>query len=41
MDMLPRRIRTDGFIDPRILTLAPKPPSGPGWAHEMSTTVTD
>jgi bifunctional non-homologous end joining protein LigD len=33
--MLPRRVRTDGFIDPCIPTLAAKPPSGPGWAHEI------
>jgi hypothetical protein len=29
------RIRTDGFIDPCIPTLAAKPPSGPGWVHEI------
>jgi hypothetical protein len=33
--MLPRRVSTDGFIDPRIPTLAAKPPSGPGWVHEI------
>ena len=33
--MLALRIRTDGFIDPRIPTLAAKPPSGPGWVHEI------
>jgi len=27
--MLPRRVRTDGFVDPCIPTLAAKPPSGP------------
>jgi bifunctional non-homologous end joining protein LigD len=27
--------RTDGFIEPRIPTLAAKPPSGPGWVHEI------
>jgi bifunctional non-homologous end joining protein LigD len=29
------RIRTDGFIDPCIPTLAAKPPSGSGWVHEI------
>jgi bifunctional non-homologous end joining protein LigD len=29
------RIRTDGFIVPCIPTLAAKPPSGPGWVHEI------
>jgi hypothetical protein len=33
--MLPRRIRTEGFIYPCIPTLAAKPPSGPGWVHEI------
>jgi ATP-dependent DNA ligase len=33
--MLARRARTDGFIDPCIPTLAAKPPSGPGWVHEI------
>jgi hypothetical protein len=33
--MLPRRIRTDGFIDPCIPSRAPKPPSGPDWVHEI------
>jgi ATP-dependent DNA ligase len=33
--MLARRIRTDGFIDPCIPSRAPKPPSGPGWVHEI------
>jgi ATP-dependent DNA ligase len=33
--MLQRRIRTDGFIDPCIPSRAPKPPSGPGWVHEI------
>jgi bifunctional non-homologous end joining protein LigD len=33
--MLPRRVRTDGFIDPCIPTLAAKPPTGPGWVHEI------
>jgi hypothetical protein len=32
---LPRRIRTDAFIDPCIPTLAAKPPSGPEWVHEI------
>jgi hypothetical protein len=31
--MLPRRVRTDGFIDPCIPTLAAKPPSGLDWAR--------
>jgi ATP-dependent DNA ligase len=29
------RIRTDGFVDPCIPTLAAKPPSGPDWVHEI------
>src|SRR5580698_2916172 len=29
------RIRTDGFVEPCIPTLAAKPPSGPGWVHEI------
>jgi ATP dependent DNA ligase domain len=33
--MLPRRIRTDGFIDPCIPTRAAKPPAGPDWVHEV------
>jgi bifunctional non-homologous end joining protein LigD len=33
--MLPRRIRTDGFVDPCIPSRAPKPPSGPDWVHEV------
>jgi ATP-dependent DNA ligase len=33
--MLARCIRTDGFIDPCIPSRAPKPPSGPGWVHEI------
>jgi bifunctional non-homologous end joining protein LigD len=33
--MLARPIRTDGFIDPCIPSRAPKPPSGPGWVHEI------
>jgi bifunctional non-homologous end joining protein LigD len=33
--MLPRRVRTDGFIDPCIPALAAKPPTGPGWVHEI------
>jgi hypothetical protein len=33
--MATRRIRTDGFIDPCIPTLAAKPPSGPDWVHEI------
>ena len=33
--MLARPIRTDGFIDPCIPSLAGKPPSGPDWVHEI------
>jgi hypothetical protein len=33
--MLSRRVRTDGFIDPCIPTLAAKAPSGPEWVHEI------
>jgi ATP-dependent DNA ligase len=33
--MLPRRIRTDGFADPCIPSLAHKPPAGPDWVHEI------
>jgi ATP-dependent DNA ligase len=33
--MLARRIRTDGFVDPCIPSRASKPPSGPGWVHEV------
>jgi hypothetical protein len=33
--MLPRRIRADGFVEPCIPSGAPKPPSGPGWVHEI------
>jgi bifunctional non-homologous end joining protein LigD len=33
--MVTRSIRTDGFIDPCIPTLAAKPPSGPDWVHEI------
>jgi bifunctional non-homologous end joining protein LigD len=33
--MVTLRIRTDGFIDPCIPTLAAKPPSGPDWVHEI------
>jgi bifunctional non-homologous end joining protein LigD len=33
--MLSRRVRTDGFIDPCIPTLATKAPSGPDWVHEI------
>ena len=29
------RIRTDGFVEPCIPTLAFKPPSGPFWVHEI------
>jgi hypothetical protein len=33
--MVTRRIRTDGFVDPCIPTLAATPPSGPDWVHEI------
>jgi hypothetical protein len=33
--MLARRVRTDGFVDPCIPTLAAKPPAGPGWVHAI------
>jgi bifunctional non-homologous end joining protein LigD len=33
--MLPRRIRTDGFVDPCIPSLSHKTPAGPGWVHEI------
>jgi ATP-dependent DNA ligase len=33
--MATRRIRTDGFVEPCIPTLAAKPPTGPGWVHEI------
>jgi bifunctional non-homologous end joining protein LigD len=33
--MLPRRIRTDGFVDPCIPSRALKPPPGPDWVHEI------
>jgi bifunctional non-homologous end joining protein LigD len=33
--MLTRRIRTDCFVDPCIPPLAAKPPSRPGWVHEI------
>jgi bifunctional non-homologous end joining protein LigD len=29
------RLRTDGFVDPCIPTLAAKPPAGPDWVHEI------
>jgi anti-anti-sigma factor len=29
------RVRTDGFVEPCVPTLAAKPPAGPGWAHEI------
>jgi ATP-dependent DNA ligase len=37
--MLPRRIRSDGFVDPCIPSRAPKPPSGPDWVHEVKHDV--
>jgi bifunctional non-homologous end joining protein LigD len=30
-----RWIRTDGFVEPCIPSLAAKPPSGPDWVHEI------
>jgi hypothetical protein len=33
--MLPRRIRTDGFIDPCISAIAAKSPAGLDWVHEI------
>src|SRR3977135_1717225 len=33
--MIPRRVLPVGFVEPCIPTLAPKPPSGPGWVHEI------
>jgi ATP-dependent DNA ligase len=33
--MLPRRVRTDGFIDPCIPSRAATAPAGPGWVHEI------
>jgi bifunctional non-homologous end joining protein LigD len=30
-----RSVRTDGFVDPCIPTLAAKPPAGPDWVHEI------
>jgi hypothetical protein len=32
--MLARRVRTDGFVESCIPTLAVKPPSGAGWGYE-------
>jgi hypothetical protein len=29
------RVRTDGFVDPCIPSLAAKPPAGPDWVHEI------
>src|SRR3954468_16539929 len=31
----PRRVLPPGFIDPCAPTMVPKPPSGPGWLHEI------
>jgi bifunctional non-homologous end joining protein LigD len=28
-------VRTDGFVEPCVPTLAAKPPSGPDWVHEI------
>jgi ATP-dependent DNA ligase len=33
--MLVRRVRTDGFVDPCIPTVAAKPPVGHDWVHEI------
>src|SRR5271155_4129450 len=33
--MAPRRTYPEGFVEPCIPTLAAKPPSGPGWVHEI------
>jgi ATP-dependent DNA ligase len=33
--MVPRRVLPDGFVEPCIPTLAAKPPSRPGWVHEI------
>ena len=33
--MIPRRVFPVGFVEPCIPTLAAKPPSGPGWVHEI------
>jgi len=33
--MVTQRIRTDGFIEPCVPSLAPTPPAGPGWVHEI------
>jgi bifunctional non-homologous end joining protein LigD len=33
--MLVRRVRTDGFVDPCIPSMATKVPSGPDWVHEI------
>jgi bifunctional non-homologous end joining protein LigD len=34
--MATRRIRTDGFVEPCIPTLAAEPPTGPDWVHEIN-----
>ena len=33
--MFARRVRTDGFVDPCIPTIAAKPPAGADWVHEI------
>jgi bifunctional non-homologous end joining protein LigD len=33
--MVPRRVLPHGFLEPCIPTRAVKPPSGPGWVHEI------
>jgi hypothetical protein len=33
--MVLRRAFPEGFVEPCIPTLAAKPPSGPGWVHEI------
>ena len=35
MHILTFAIRTDGFAEPPIPSLAAKPPTGPGWVHEI------
>jgi ATP-dependent DNA ligase len=34
--MATRRIRTDGFVEPCIPTLAAEPPTGPDWVYEIN-----
>jgi hypothetical protein len=37
--MLTRNVRTDGFVDPCAPIRAAKPPSGPGWVHEIKHDI--